>query len=1160
MKLPCRKSEAIESYELLLAVCRADDSYLAVGYKQMRDLLERFCRFYMHNESLQMTDLSARISFVAAKVGLSVVEQNRLHTFRLTSNAILNRKQEPVREHLLRDAKTIAFFIRKLSGEDIPEELYRLFPKADATYLVAPPARERVQRMRVCFQYADEQYLYVTPLDEVSEKPYLVRYNIPQINEEFAETCKLLWRHAQLNLLDTAIDEAGILTPSFIVLEPDYLIDISSLAECFRDYGHHPANYYLSRLQPIENARPLLLGNIANLFLDEWIHAQDEDIDYRTCMQKAFRRYPIELAACPDLRDREKERQFFDDCKLHFEHIRETVNDTFHAAGYELDKTDAVLEPSYICEALGLQGRLDYMQRDMSSFIEMKSGKADEYAIRGKVEPKENNKVQMLLYQAVLQYSMGMDHRKVKAYLLYTRYPLLYPSRPSWAMVRRVIDLRNRIVANEYGIQLRNSLEYTEQKLEEINAATLNERGLKGRFWETWLRPSIDSFQEKLKALSPLEKKYFYAVYNFLTKELYTSKSGDVDYEGRTGAASLWLSTLAEKCEAGEIIYDLRIKENHAADEYKAHLLLTRSRNCESSQELPQEISQKESIDDGIQNVLPNFRQGDAIILYERNHSTDNVTNKMVFKGNIESLADNEIGIRLRSTQQNPSVLPAESLYAIEHDTMDTTFRSMYQGLYAYLSATQDRRDLLLSQRPPKFDESLDTLISRAEDDFTRVALKAKAAQDYFLLVGPPGTGKTSCALKKMVETFHTDKDTQILLLSYTNRAVDEICKSLASIRPVVDFIRVGSELSCDENYRDHLIENELSSCNRRSEVYERIRNCRIIVGTVAAISGKPELFRLKHFNVSIIDEATQILEPQLLGILCARGEDDRNAIDKFILIGDHKQLPAVVLQNTEQSAIYDEALLSIGLANLKDSLFERLYRNCSSGNGSVSPVIAGSASSVIAGNASSATGRSFDMLCRQGRMHPEVALFANRAFYGGRLIPVGLPHQLEDSEHISRVAFYPSVPEQAGTSVKINSSEARIVAGLAVRIYESNQKSFDESRTLGIITPYRSQIALIKKEIETLGIPALNRILVDTVERFQGSERDVIIYSCCINSYYQLKFVSNLTEEDGVLIDRKLNVALTRARKQMFITGVPKFLESSPLYQSLLKLIENRG
>ena len=1123
MKLPCPKSEAIESYEILLAVCRAEDAYLAVGYKQMRDLLERICRAQMQNESLQMTDLSARISFVSAKVGLSVTEQNRLHTFRLTSNAILNRQQEPNREQLLRDAKTLAFFIRKLLDEDIPLELYRLLPRADATYLVAPPARERVQRMRVCFQYADEQYLYVTPLDEVSEQPYLVRYNVPQINEEFAETCKLLWRHAQVNLLDVAIDEAGILTPSFIVLEPDYLLDISSLAECFRDYGHHPANYFLSRLQPIENARPLLLGNIANLFLDEWIHAKSEEIDYRTCMQKAFRRYPIELAACSDLRDKEKERQFFEDCKLHFDHIRETVNDTFHAAGYELDKTDAVLEPSYICEALGLQGRLDYMQRDMSSFIEMKSGKADEYAIRGKVEPKENNKVQMLLYQAVLQYSMGMDHRKVKAYLLYTRYPLLYPSRPSWAMVRRVIDLRNRIVADEYGIQLRNSLEYTSQKLEEINASTLNERGLKGRFWETYLRPSIDNFQSKLKALSALEKNYFYAVYNFITKELYTSKSGDVDYEGRTGAASLWLSTLAEKCEAGEIIYDLKIKENHAADEYRAGLTFTAG-------------SERLHAD----TFLPNFRQGDAIILYERNRDTDNVTNKMVFKGNIEYLTENEIGIRLRSTQQNPSVLPAESLYAIEHDTMDTTFRSMYQGLYTYLSATQERRDLLLSQCPPRFDESLDSLISCSKDDFTRVALKAKAAQDYFLLIGPPGTGKTSCALKKMVETFHADKDAQILLLSYTNRAVDEICKSLASIVPAVYFIRVGNELSCDEAYRDHLIENELSSCNRRSEVYERIRNCRIIVGTVAAISGKPELFRLKHFDVAIIDEATQILEPQLLGILCARGEDGKNAIDKFVLIGDHKQLPAVVQQNTEQSAIYDESLLSIGLSNLKDSLFERLYRNCT------------------AACSSSAIHRSYDMLCRQGRMHPEVALFANRAFYGGRLIPVGLPHQIEDSDTICRLAFYPSVPEKAGASAKINYSEARIVADLAVRIYEHHQSDFDESRTLGIITPYRSQIALIKKEIESVGIPVLNRILVDTVERFQGSERDVIIYSFCVNYPYQLKFLSNLTEEEGVLIDRKLNVALTRARKQMFITGVPELLERNPLYKSLLKLIES--
>ncbi len=90
--------------------------------------------------------------------------------------------------------------------------------------MVAPPARERIQRMRVCFQYADEQLFICDFLvRSLAEEPYLVRYNIPQINEEFAETCKLLWRHAQVNLLDVTVDEAGILTPSFIVLEPDYL-------------------------------------------------------------------------------------------------------------------------------------------------------------------------------------------------------------------------------------------------------------------------------------------------------------------------------------------------------------------------------------------------------------------------------------------------------------------------------------------------------------------------------------------------------------------------------------------------------------------------------------------------------------------------------------------------------------------------------------------------------------------------------------------------------------------------------------------------------------------------------------------------------------------------------------------------------------------------
>ena len=202
--------------------------------------------------------------------------------------------------------------------------------------------------------------MYIHPVDVIADELIRVVYNKPGINHEFEETIKELWRYAQLNLLDVSVDRDGIYTPSFIVLEPDYLIDISSLAECYKDYGSHPANYFLSRLVPIDNARPLLLGNIANLFLDEWIHAGEEEPDYIDCMKKAFRQYPIELAACAELRDPSKEKEFAKDCRMHFEHIRDVVQHTFLEPGYNLDKKEAVLEPSYICEALGIHTESKY--------------------------------------------------------------------------------------------------------------------------------------------------------------------------------------------------------------------------------------------------------------------------------------------------------------------------------------------------------------------------------------------------------------------------------------------------------------------------------------------------------------------------------------------------------------------------------------------------------------------------------------------------------------------------------------------------------------------------------------------------------------------------------------------------------------------------------
>ena len=161
-------------------------------------------------------------------------------------------------------------------------------------------------------------------------------------------------------------------------------------------------------------------------------------------------------------------------------------------------------------------------------------------------------------------------------------------------------------------------------------------------------------------------------------------------------------------------------------------------------------------------------------------------------------------------------------------------------------------------------------------------------------------------ALRRMVEKFYAQPDTQILLLAYTNRAVDEICSSLNSIAPSIDYIRIGSELSCDERYREHLVENVLASYHKRLDVRQRLSACRVYVGTVASLSSKTEIFKLKRFDVAIVDEATQILEPQLLWLLSAKSPDGQDAVGKFVLIGDHKQLPAVVLQRKEQSEVFD--------------------------------------------------------------------------------------------------------------------------------------------------------------------------------------------------------------------------------------------------------------
>ncbi|MBQ5378136.1 MAG: DNA helicase, partial [Prevotella sp.] len=145
--------------------------------------------------------------------------------------------------------------------------------------------------------------------------------------------------------------------------------------------------------------------------------------------------------------------------------------------------------------------------------------------------------------------------------------------------------------------------------------------------------------------------------------------------------------------------------------------------------------------------------------------------------------------------------------------------------------------------------------------------------------------------------------------------------------------------------------------------------------------------------------------------------------------------------------------------------------------------------------------------------------------------------------------------------SDKVNTEEARIVADIVRRIHRFYGEKFNPNTTIGVIVPYRNQIAIIRKEIEKWQIPVLNQISIDTVERYQGSQRDVIVYSFTIQYRYQLAFLTanSLIEDDGQVIDRKLNVAITRARKQMIITGHEETLSYNETFRKFIDFMKKK-
>lgn len=1080
--------------------------------RHMHETLVMACAAGVADTRQAYGNLFSQVDYLCKRHSISISDVIDIQSMRRHSNST----EVISTEQLLYDVRALSIFISAVFNEDIPGTIIGMVPQTTSEKLAQQEEAKREKYPYVrCIVDSVENTSFSATADDIGGGKQLM---VDLSEEHLRYLQKILRPGMQVNLLDSRSsrgDKEGLhyLQPSIIVIEPDFLIDISTIASCFAKYGRSPLNYIVKRLGPPVITQPILLGNLASAVLDDTINSPETTIE--ETIRHNFRDKALGFCTCEGFDG----AKFTADARQQSMNIREAIDVLKNDDVAPLDTDKALLEPSFVCEQLGISGRVDLMSTDMTVLVEQKSGK--NWNIDTDTSGKhgvqlEENYVQMLLYYGVLRYNFQLGNSKVNMHLLYSKYPAdkgLVALNFYRELFRDAIKLRNRMVTMDMTIAERGF----ETVLPLLTPQQLNENKCNDTLYIRYTLPQLRNLLDPLHSLSPLEKDYFCRMMTFLFREQRVARLGLQEGIG-SSAADLWNMPLAEKRETGNIYTDLTITKKEKSEPYRGYDLIT--------------LAVPSQGDD----FLPNFRSGDSVYLYEYEGEPD-VRRSILFKGSLKELSSTEITIALADGQQNPNVLvpEKEGVFAVEHAPGDLSQKAKIHALHSFITAPKHFRDLLLAQREPRSAQSGNT------DDLTARAL---SAQDYFLLVGPPGTGKTSRALRGLVEgELAASPQAAILLMSYTNRAVDEICAMLTDA--AIDYLRIGSPYRCDSRFHDRLFVNAVGNLPTLDSQLSALNSTRVIVGTTTTMSSQEELLRKKHFSLAIIDEASQILEPDIIGLLSqlntpipTANTHHQTPNTRFILIGDHKQLPAVVQQSINDSRVEEKSLRDICLDNCRNSLFERLLR------------------------IERRAGREqfVGILHKQGRMHPDIAAFPCRMFYSREdIVPVPVPHQTEPSDPHRRVIYIPSDDcREPGRSDKVNISEAIIVRDQLKRIYEEHRDDFSPQQTVGVIVPYRNQIAVIRREIETLGIPPLEQISIDTVERYQGSQRDVIIYSFTIQNPYQLDFLTaNCFEEDGMTIDRKLNVALTRARNQLIITGNRRVICRNPIFKQLIDSME---
>lgn len=974
---------------------------------------------------------------------------------------------------------------------------------------------------------------------------------------EVFESVKWAWEGCELNLLDARVVEnsAGerFLTghpQTLPVLEPHMPISVSDV---LKSEGC-TSRFMVDQRESGGSSRPLVLGNLVHGLMDDLAGA--EEVDFDSAYQARVDALGIDLLAA-GLRDSDL-GELYSDARQHFGNIERFT-------AWRTSDTDRMgwsgrlIEVTRFSSIYGIEGRVDLVSQDPREglqIIELKTGRA-----------WDGHQSQLRFYWFLWEGLAQRADLEISGKILYSKVGRMQPA----PMVdiereRRILRARNELLAS-----LRQYIDpnyayhspYYMQFPRACRSSACNFRRERCARQTEVLGLGDASSEDApfLRARGRLWHQHFTRLIE-MERWAATEKLGALLHPGR----------LAERKQNYSAIDNLQVI---AADPKLKYI----------------EFLKPSSGPEG----APIFYPGDYVVAHRGDFNAGHI-----LRGRIVA-CEHRPGEGVRITLGAQAVPGLEQVDAagwiVDKLPARLGFRQAHRAIYGALKREDLARHTVLFSpgtqaaaqlmEPAEVELDLDAATSSlnpSQQDALRRAIGAPAGA---LIQGPPGTGKTTVIAHAVRELVARGK--KVLLSAFTNTAVDTILQKLLEIG-VHEFLRVGDAAKSGDLVRalkarglkeERFFSDDMARNMPSLDILaEDLLGANILASTThrAASSALFDFLREQRgavpFDVAIVDEAAQTTEPMTLAAI--------NLGARFILVGDHRQLPPIVENeqahsNFVEGALFDAAytpgeaaaLGDIGCGGLDRSLFERLVGQL--------PHI---------------------MLEEQYRMHDKIMAFSNEAFYAGKLrahasiaerkwagfgdkpthiakkssgldenalnAVLTADHSLvfvdvdrapsaeQDAAHIRK----PGDPRGLD-GARANLAEARalvdaVAAILGERAAEPEAAAAQEieemtgalAASIGVISPFRAQVQLIRALLaERLGARA-DAIDVDTVERFQGSERDVILVS----------LVKTERAGDFLADARRLNVTLTRARQKLVIFGRRRALELNGLFRALIE------